>query len=752
MATTNIELDIENITGVADANDNFIISAQKFVVSSIPKDLLRWAGKETVIATHGGDDSPTDITIPVGTDNILFVQRNGYDVTEAPISDRAFLGASSTSLKKPTLTYPKYYIKDSNKVVVMPITTASQTATVTYVDFAKIDDTSDLLNAVVFHATSSEFSKLGSTELPSISISSTPPTSPTGSISSSGVSTVSISSLPSAPTYTTPTQTISSIAWATEYPTAEVDIATALGSIVTNVDLANSVLDSSPTVPNTPTLVAVDYASINDTGRDATSSAIDTVVLAAASIYTGADPSYSAPTARVAVVAFSAYVSGLSETDPGVFSSTSVPPDATTVPNFTFSIGRTIPTYTSPTVGGATESLTTTMDSDSAGYATDADFLNFSKWFSVAGEFIEDEEDSELAAVQLQKISTYISSYSQAMQDKLNAFNTGLQEFQAEVQADLQEAQYEQQAEYQAQLQKYQAEVGVYSADVNREVQEYQQKLAHYNNELNMSFQAWSKTETDKVSIYQVDTANELNIYNNEVLLYQSAIQESMQEIQVANQVKLAKAQHDVQVDVGNQDREQQRHLQNAVNEMQAIINNNNNLIQKYQADVTAFTSETQLMTAKSQGYLNTAQGYSAEIQSKMQVTQVKIQEYSSKIQDSLHTFNGENVVYQATIQYNIQQSQINMQEAQKEADLTLQAAIQNYTLALQKYSVEVQAYTSKVQAEVQAYQNKIQKQQAYAVESDKYYKWAQSEVNSYVQNNSKMIAATMASRGDQKG
>ena len=42
MATTNIELDIENITGVADADDQFVISAQKFVVASVPKNLLKY--------------------------------------------------------------------------------------------------------------------------------------------------------------------------------------------------------------------------------------------------------------------------------------------------------------------------------------------------------------------------------------------------------------------------------------------------------------------------------------------------------------------------------------------------------------------------------------------------------------------------------------------------------------------------------------------------------------------------------------
>ena len=56
MATTNIELDIENITGVADADDQFIKTAQKFVVASIPKDLMLWAGTST--ADHRSQNIP----------------------------------------------------------------------------------------------------------------------------------------------------------------------------------------------------------------------------------------------------------------------------------------------------------------------------------------------------------------------------------------------------------------------------------------------------------------------------------------------------------------------------------------------------------------------------------------------------------------------------------------------------------------------------------------------------------------------
>ena len=73
------------------------------------------------------------------------------------------------------------------------------------------------------------------------------------------------------------------------------------------------------------------------------------------------------------------------------------------------------------------------MDADSAGYGTDADFLNFSKWFSVAGDLIEDHEDTELAAAQMQKIQTYISAYQSAMQSQLNEFNELNVKYQASV-------------------------------------------------------------------------------------------------------------------------------------------------------------------------------------------------------------------------------------------------------------------------------------------------------------------------------
>ena len=216
MATTNIELDIENITGVADADDQFIKTAQKFVVASIPKDLMLWAGTSTAAATHGGDNSPTAVTLPQPTDSIIDVVRNGFSAEQVPESMQGFIDNSS-SLHKATVTFPKYYIQAGNKVVVKPDPTASQTALVNYVDFLKVDDDCDLRGAVVYHACASEYHKLAAAAAPSdFSISAVAPVVPsTPSFTYTDVSVndivqplVSISDMASlsatAPAYTKP--------------------------------------------------------------------------------------------------------------------------------------------------------------------------------------------------------------------------------------------------------------------------------------------------------------------------------------------------------------------------------------------------------------------------------------------------------------------------------------------------------------------------------------------------------------------
>jgi hypothetical protein len=111
--------------------------------------------------------------------------------------------------------------------------------------------------------------------------------------------------------------------------------------------------------------------------------------------------------------------------------------------------------------------------------------------------------------------------------------------------------------------------------------------------------------------------------------------------------------------------------------------------------DILADLIETEEDTELAQAQLGKIQSY--------------IQAYSSAMQNQLNIFNKNNALYQAGVQKNLEQARINMQDAQKEADLTLQASIQDYTLELQRVSTDASKYQALVQAEVQTYTQEIQ-------------------------------------------
>ena len=172
MATTNIELDIENITGVADANDQFIISAQKFIISSLPKNLLTFAQKASSASTDG-----SAISFSVN-DSIIDIQRNGYSCREIPMSE-AIWALDSSSLKYATAKYPVWYHKQGG-VHFAPVTNGSNAGYIFYIDYSLIDDNSDLRSAVIYRASAMEFVKLASDLIPSWTSPSLPiaPASP----------------------------------------------------------------------------------------------------------------------------------------------------------------------------------------------------------------------------------------------------------------------------------------------------------------------------------------------------------------------------------------------------------------------------------------------------------------------------------------------------------------------------------------------------------------------------------------------
>jgi len=149
----NIELEIEGITGVTDADDNFIISAQKFVVANVPKNLMKWASSQSAVMTSNADNDAV-----LNVDTILSVKRNGYPCKEISLDDLVWAN-DDNSLKKATITHP-IYVVSGGKIQIQPEPEALQEGYYYYVDYTKVDDDSDLRNVVINYACFKEFAKL----------------------------------------------------------------------------------------------------------------------------------------------------------------------------------------------------------------------------------------------------------------------------------------------------------------------------------------------------------------------------------------------------------------------------------------------------------------------------------------------------------------------------------------------------------------------------------------------------------------
>ena len=161
------------------------------------------------------------------------------------------------------------------------------------------------------------------------------------------------------------------------------------------------------------------------------------------------------------------------------------------------------------------------MHADSSGYGTDADFTDFSKWFSVVGEFIEDEEDIDLARVQISKIQTYIAAYQSALQNQLYTFNKENEKYKANIQAEL--------AKHNSDIQ-----ANISQANINaRDAQQEAAQATDVSKFTASQHQAQILTEAAKTMDAIVgDNSNKMQKHSNEVQAYQANVSKIVQNAQ----------------------------------------------------------------------------------------------------------------------------------------------------------------------------------------------------------------------------
>jgi hypothetical protein len=166
------------------------------------------------------------------------------------------------------------------------------------------------------------------------------------------------------------------------------------------------------------------------------------------------------------------------------------------------------PNYTAPVFTSASTYLTE-MEAGTIGDASSD--IDVEHWFSIAGQLIEDEEDTELAQVHLQKISTFLNAFSQDMQNQLNIFNESNAVYQAGIQRNLEQARINMQdaqkeadltlqasiQDYTLELQRLSASVSKYQALVQQEVQTYQQEITEKSTEYKWMTQQYQMLKQD---------------------------------------------------------------------------------------------------------------------------------------------------------------------------------------------------------------------------------------------------------------
>ena len=189
---------------------------------------------------------------------------------------------------------------------------------------------------------------------------------------------------------------------------------------------------------------------------------------------------------------------------------------------------------------------------------------------------------------------------------------------------------------------------------------------------------------------------------------------------------------------------EYQAELQKAIQNAQLSQTDDAQTLQKYSAEIQAYQAQ---IGKEVQEYQQSMEG---DLRVWQAERQTDLQKYGSDIQSALHTFNESNVVYQQDIQRKIQNFQKEIQSAMQNAQqefgtrkanldknvqLDLQNAINNfqkdvqeYKSTLEKYQSDIQDYQSEVGATIQKYGADVQNHNAKIQKIMTDYTWKQGQ------------------------
>ena len=456
MATFKVQ--IEDLIGSVGDDDLISSSLQNIgseIVNALPNNKLKNLTKNASISSGGTN---------VSSKKIIYVDKSDYPAIEIPAVNKARY-KDANSIYAGSDTSPVYYIEAQNIFVIGAASGGETSGTLHYIP---IVPTSDGDNSIVHGSSATEhFPKqaesllvLGgatrclqrlmadkSSSLSDLNITAVAPVAPESpNFTDPDITSTTLNNLGVPPIYTSPSTTISGVAWATEYPSQASAITTALGLLKDAVDLAETAADK---------FESADESIFGDEDTFTTTNSQLTRV-------------------KDALDKVSALVSANS-------------------PASSYDAHDLLQAEDLELLQGNLSIVQVELQRAQ---------VHISEWVSV-GDMRVKEINAALSEAQgyaseiqsrLSLTPMKISEYQTKVQDSLNEFNQANVSYQAKLQEAVQQAQLssreaeqesnlklqKEQQEYGSKLQKFQAELGEYQAKVGTEVQEYTQNLGQY--------------------------------------------------------------------------------------------------------------------------------------------------------------------------------------------------------------------------------------------------------------------------------
>ena len=560
MAILDIQASVLSITNQTPTA-NSVEDAQRFVVSSIPKELLTYA--QTVSSTFTGGAG----VAVTANESIADVQRNGYSCRQISLSESKWAGDSS-SLKYATSKHPVYWM-DSGVIKILPEPAGVEDGYYYFIDYSKIDDSSDLRNAVINYSVSKEFTKLASDNLPSwgsLVISSSPP-SP--SFGSDLIISASAPVAPESPSFTYTNASVSDI----------------VKPLISIGDMA--ALEESAPSYDKPILNLTSFPTISWTLPDAPVSPIVNAESGGITIdFSQAAPTYTPPV--MTSPDWADTENWITTEEDSEMLSSRIQAIQAQISEFSAKLNESQAFFNKES---AEYQAQLQISIQNASQKSSGDGMVIQK-FSNSINSYQAEVNSIISSntnqiVEWQQENTLnIQRYGADIQNELNEFNKDNTVYQQDIQRKLQNLA----KDIQENLENAKNGIAIESANLGKDVQlavqnaaqdykqdveEYAAKLQTYNSELSVydknvqkEVQDYTNTLNKNVQEYQ----SKLALYSAELQKYQSETGEKMQEAALKSQ------------NMQRYEREADRYYAWAKNEIQSYIQNNSKMIQQTMA------------------------------------------------------------------------------------------------------------------------------------------------------------------------